>query len=92
MIGEGGRGALRLQGWFVKLALGWGGGPCTSAPPPTQAVFPIAPLYLPSGGRLHPFIAQDGGASPLPPFLPKEGHYDPVIPQEPPPTHGGGSL
>ena len=92
MIGEGGKGALRLQGWFVKLALGWGGGvlvPLLLLQ--LKQSSPLPPSIFPGGG-LHPFIAQDGGASPLPPFLPKEGHYDPVIPQEPPPTHGGGSL
>lgn len=88
----GGQRGFEVAGVVCEVGIGLGGGgPCTSAPPPTQAVFPIAPLYLlGEGGGLHPFIAQDGGASPLPPFLPKEGHYDPLIPQEPPPTHGGG--
>lgn len=87
----GAQGGFEVAGVVCEVGVGLGGVLVPPLLPQLKQSSPLPPSIFPGGG-LHPFIAQDGGASPLPPFLPKEGHYDPLIPQEPPPTHGGGSV
>ena len=85
----GAQGGFEVAGVVCEVGVGLGGVLVPPLLPQLKQSSPLPPSIFPGGGP-HPFIAQDGGASPLPPFLPKEGHYDPLIPQEPPPTHGGG--
>ena len=92
MIGEGGRGALRLQGWFVKLALGWGGGSLYLCSSSNSSSLPHCPLLSSLGGGCIPLLPKMGGLPHCLPSCPRRGIMTHSSPKSPLPPMGGGSL